>query len=116
VLAVSRWLAIRCNIFSTDISQIAKGFEPQSDQLFIKRIQFAHRGNVEQHPTEAANIAFKGALGRNEATEEVCSFWVADFDAVELFSDGVKEGSDGFVGCGVQHDRSPECLGYGFVI
>jgi hypothetical protein len=48
---------------------------------------------MEQNTIEAANITFKRALSRNEATEEVCSFWIVDFDRVEFFSDGVKRRS-----------------------
>jgi hypothetical protein len=63
---------------------------------------------VEQNPTEAANIAFKGALRGNEATEEVSGFWVADLYRVKFLSDGLKETSGEFVGGEVQHDRSPK--------
>ena len=55
------------------------------------------------------NISFKWALRGDEATKKMGCFGVVNLDRVEFFSNGVKEGSDGFVGCGVQHDRSPEC-------
>jgi hypothetical protein len=101
--------AISGNIFTADISQVAECFEPQTNQLLIERVQFAHRGNVEQNTTEETDITFKRALSRNEATEEMSRFCVLDFDRVKFLGDGLKEGSDEFVGGKVQHDRSPRC-------
>jgi hypothetical protein len=75
-------LAIGGNVFTADICQIAERFEPQAHELFVQRVEFAHRRNVEQHSTEAANIPFKGALGRNQATEEMRRFRVLDFEIV----------------------------------
>jgi hypothetical protein len=96
--------AIQGNIFTADISQVAECFEPQTNQLLIERVQFAHRGNVEQNTTEETDITFKRALSWNEATEEMSRFCILDFDLVKFLGDGLKEGSDEFVAGKVQHD------------
>jgi hypothetical protein len=59
---------------------------------------------MKQNSTKEANIAFKGALGRNKATEEMSGFGVLNLDVVEFLSDGLKQGSDELVGGEVQHD------------
>ena len=39
------------------------------------------------------NIAFKWALGRNEATEEMGCLGTLDFDLVEFLGDGLEKGN-----------------------
>lgn len=68
----------RCDVFAAFIYQVAQRFEAEHGELFVERVDFAHRWNVGNHPAKHLEISFKGAVGRNEGDDAVSGLWIFD--------------------------------------
>jgi hypothetical protein len=76
-------LAVTGDIFTAFISQVAQSAEAQSHHFFIKRIQFAHWGNVKQDATQYFNVTLKRALRWDGFTKAMRQLGVMDFNSVK---------------------------------
>jgi hypothetical protein len=66
---VEEGLAVCRNIFTAFIGQVGESFEAEQYDLFVKGVEFAQGGNVEDGAIAQFDVTFKRALGRNQLAQ-----------------------------------------------
>jgi hypothetical protein len=85
----TRPLTIEPHIFTTLISQIAKGAKSETDQLFVKWIQLAKCWNMNYLSAKEGDISFKRALSWDESAEQMSHPLIPNFNVVAPLLQGV---------------------------